>query len=537
VPVESVVLTGPQFWTGDPARPLAEAILVHEGKIVRLMRRADLPRAIAQGAAVVEVPGNFAVPGLVDAHAHLAGYALSRRSVDLVGAGSLDEALNRIREFASAHPDEDWIEGRGWDQTDWSDKAWPDADRLEQIVSGRPAALSRIDGHALWVNRTALAAAGIDHRTPDPPGGKIHRDSQGRPTGILVDNATPLVEGRIPPASEQEFEQALALAAQDLLSVGLTGVHDMGSDDRLLSAIGALSARGQFPLRITAYAGSGTTLHERLLRSGPFVEGRVQVVGVKFYADGALGSRGARLLAPYSDEPGSYGLWVTEPARLQAAIEQALDHGLQPAVHAIGDAANRAVLDALQAAAENQPKRAAEIRKLRPRLEHAQVVDPSDRPRFASLGVIASMQPTHATSDMPWVEARLGAQRQAGAYAWRSLSDLGVPLAFGSDFPVEAIDPRHGLYAAVTRTDLSGRPVGGWMPSERLSLEEALAGFSFGPAYAARQEETLGRLVPGAWCDVTVFAENLLTAPIETLPRVGVTATIIGGQRVWPNPN
>ncbi len=530
LPMETTIVTGPRFWTGDPSRAWADGLLVSQGKIVRTVERSEIARLLARGGTVITLPGVLAVPGLVDAHAHLVGYAMGKREAELTGAATLEETLERVRSFAKLHPKDPWVVGRGWDQTDWPDKAWPSADRLEQVVSDRPVALSRVDGHAMWVNRAALSMAGIDAKTPDPPGGKIHRDAQGRPTGILIDAAIGMVESKIPASSDEVVEEALAAAANDLLAVGLTGVHDMGANEQLVNALTHLAKLNRWPLRVIGYAGEGSSLHQRLLKDGPFVTGRISIPGVKLYADGALGSRGARLLAPYSDEPGSQGLWVTEPTALQASVDELIQHGLQPAIHAIGDAANRAVLDAYQQTARKNPR----LSSLRPRVEHAQIVDPADFARFAPLGAIASMQPTHATSDMPWVEQRLGTQRLAGAYAWRSLSAAGAPLAFGSDFPVESIDPRLGLYAAVTRQDASGNPEGGWLPQQRLALEEALAGFTFGPAYSTHQEETLGRLVAGSWCDVTVFDRDLFDADPHTILDAKVTATMIGGQKVWP---
>ena len=379
--METTIVTGPRFWTGDPSRAWADGLLVSQGKIVRTVERSEIARLLARGGTVITLPGVLAVPGLVDAHAHLVGYAMGKREAELTGAATLEETLERVRSFAKLHPKDPWVVGRGWDQTDWPDKAWPSADRLEQVVSDRPVALSRVDGHAMWVNRTALSMAGIDAKTPDPPGGKIHRDAQGRPTGILIDAAIGMVESKIPASSDEVVEEALAAAANDLLAVGLTGVHDMGANEQLVNALTHLAKLNRWPLRVTGYAGEGSSLHQRLLKDGPFVTGRISIPGVKLYADGALGSRGARLLAPYSDEPGSQGLWVTEPTALQARVDELIQHGLQPAIHAIGDAANRAVLDAYQQTARKNPH----LSSLRPRVEHAQIVDPADFARFAPL--------------------------------------------------------------------------------------------------------------------------------------------------------
>ena len=527
---ETAILTGPRFWTEDPAHPWAQGLLVREGRIVCYLDRQQMAREASRGGTIRQLPGSLAVPGLVDAHAHILGYGLSRTKVDLVGTETLDDALSRVAAFARTHPDKRWIEGRGWDQNDWPDHAWPSADRLEQVVPDRPCALRRVDGHALWVNRAALAAAGINSSTPDPPGGTIYKDGSGRPTGILVDNAADLVFEKISEPSDAEIEQALETAAQDLLAVGLTGVHDMGIDRRTWKTMKRLAAEGRFPLRVFAYASDQSELAKEILRKGPERSGRLHLVGIKFYADGALGSRGARLLEPYTDDPHQKGLWVTPPEQLRERVRKTLEAGLQPAVHAIGDAANREVIDDYIQAQESVGGHTA----FHPRLEHAQVMDLADIPRVAEHGIIASMQPTHATSDMPWAEDRVGAQRLRGAYAWRRFLDAGAVLAFGSDFPVESIDPRLGLYSAVTRQDRAGEPPGGWLPRQRLTLEEALTAFTRGAAQAVGAEGALGTMEPGHDCDLTVFGKDIFTLPSSALPETPVTATVIAGRVFLP---
>lgn len=528
-PAEVNILTGPRFWTGDPAHPWAEGLLVSQGKVFELLAREDIPKRLASGGTLIQLPGALAVPGLTDAHGHIFSYGLSQRRAQLTGAKSLEETLARVETFAREHPQDRWVLGRGWDQNDWPDRAWPDADRLEQIVPGRPCVLWRVDGHAMWVNRTALGEAGITPATRNPQGGSIHRDSLGRPTGILIDNACDLVTPKIPEPTEAMLEEALEAAAHHLLSFGLTGVHEMGLSDREWGVMQKLAKQGRFPLRVTAYADDNSALYQELLKDGPREVGRLRLAGVKLYADGALGSRGARLLRPYADESSTSGLWVTEPLDLRRKVVEAARKGLQPAIHAIGDAAVRSALAACSGLSGS-----AGARDLRPRVEHSQVIDPADIPKFAAEGIVASMQPTHATSDMPWAEDRLGPERLAGAYAWRSILKSGAPLAFGSDYPIESPDPRLGLYAAVTRQDLSGHPAGGWLPEQVLSLEEALAAFSQGAAFAVHQEKGLGLLKPGMWCDLTVFGKNLFDTPPPGWPKIPVTATVIGGQRVFP---
>ena len=530
-PVQKInILTGPRFWTGDPERPWADGLVVNAGTIERVLDRAEMAQLIAAGGTVRQLPGALAVPGLVDAHGHVTAYAVWQRRADLLGARSLDETLERVRAFAEAHPGDAWVLGRGWDQNDWPGRAWPDAERLEQAVPARPAAMTRVDGHALWVNRTALAAAGITAATPDPPGGRIHRDGSGRPTGILVDNAMLLVEEVIPVPSPRVVEEALARAAQQLVAMGLTGVHDMDAGapgyGSGWDAMRALAREGKFPLRIEAWAAQGSPLHRQLLEGGPVEEGRLRALGLKLYADGALGSRGARLSAPYTDEPKSLGLWVTAPDEVSAQARQAAEAGLAVAIHAIGDAGIRAALEAARAASSRRTPAPF-------RIEHAQIVDPADIPRFRELGVVASMQPTHATSDMPWAEDRVGPERIRGGYAWRSFLEAGVPLAFGSDFPIESPDPRLGLYAAVTRQDRAGMPPGGWHPEQRLTLAEALAAFSSGAAYAAGRERERGRLAPGYQADLTIFEQDLFALPPEALATAPIAATVIAGETVY----
>ena len=531
------ILTGVRFYTGDPGRPFADALLVEGGRVRRLLDREEIPKALAHGGKVIDLPGELAVPGLVDAHGHLLGYGLALRRADLVGARSLEETLARVREFAAGHPGDPWVLGRGWDQEDWPDHAWPTADVLEEAVPGRPCALWRVDGHALWVNRTALAAAGIDAKAPDPPGGRILRGADGRPTGILLDAAEELVTGRIPPPGPDLAEEVLADVAADLLEKGLTGFHAMSVSKVEWEALVRLARTGRFPLRVWAYAEWGGDLAREVLAGGPRSEGRLHLVGVKLFADGALGSRGARLLAPYADDPGNLGTWVTPPDELARRIDEATSRGLQPAVHAIGDAANHELLAIYRHLLEEHPDRAS----LRPRVEHAQVVPPADIPVFGELPIVASMQPTHATSDMPWAEARLGRERLAGAYAWRSILDAGGRLAFGSDVPVESCDPRLGLWAAVTRQDTAGNPPGGWLPDQRLGIREALAAFSAGPAWAVRREDDLGKLAPGYLADITVFDRDVLAAVEGGNPRAlleaHVTATVIGGKTWFPRPH
>ncbi|MFT3776594.1 MAG: amidohydrolase [Minicystis sp.] len=386
-------------------------------------------------------------------------------------------------------------------------------------------ALERIDGHALWLNAAALKAAGIGKTTPDPPGGKIVRDAAGEPTGVLVDRAMNLAERSMPGAPPNVRARRIEKAAALAVSLGLTGVHEMGIDDETVAVYRTLAREGKLPLRVYAYlAGTGRVDSLPARKPDKDADGTAMFVlrGVKLFADGALGSRGAALLAPYDDDPGNTGLVITPPEELARAAKIAAQSGFQLAVHAIGDRANRSVLDAFAAAGAGPGK------DLRFRVEHAQIVAPEDIPRFAALGAVASMQPTHATSDMPWAEARVGPKRIRGAYAWRSILATGAHVAFGSDFPVEETSPMLGLYAAVTRQDDQGRPPGGWQPQERVTLEEALRAFTGEAAWASFTEAHRGAIAPGFVADLTVFDRAL--APDRSLLATHADLVIVGGK-------
>ena len=510
--------------TMDPARPEARAIAWGEdGRIVGV-GDADALAKQHPGAARVDAKGKVVVPGLIDAHAHVLGLGLALLRADLVGAASKDEVLARLRAFEKQLPDGAWLLGRGWDQNDWPEKVFPTAADLDAAFPERPVFLERVDGHAGWANTAAMKRVERDLAGDwQPEGGRIER-TDGKPTGVFVDGAMTLVESRVPAPTPELIERALDRAFAAMLANGLTGVHDMGTSRELLAHYAKRADEGRLPLRITAYAdGDGAALEDLCTKyAGGYrhAGGRLSMPGVKLYADGALGSRGAALLAPYSDDAGNTGILVTEPAKLEAAVAKAARCRVQVATHAIGDRGNRAVLDAyarhLVAPAPAGVASADAARgdaNRRWRIEHAQVVALEDIPRFAALGVVASMQPTHATSDMPWAEDRVGPDRIRGAYAWRRMRDAGVRLAFGSDFPVEAVDPRLGLHAAVTRQDRDGKPAHSWYASERTTGYEALRGFTADAAWAGFAENEVGMLKPGLRADVVVLSADPVDAP------------------------
>ena len=512
--------------TLDPARPRAGAALARDGRFVCVGSESECAARARPGLRRIDLGGGSAVPGLADAHGHVHGLALARANVSCVGAASAEACAERAAERARGVPAGRWIRGRGWDQNRWPGAAFPDGRILTRAVPDHPAVLVRVDGHASWANARALEAAGVGPGTPDPPGGRILRDPAGRPSGVLVDAAQDLVLSRIPKPTPEELEAGLAAALRELASLGLTAVHDAGVEPAALDAYRRLASADLLPVRVYAMLAGDpplADLERELARwRGGFEEGRLTVRSVKLFADGALGSRGAALLDDYADDPGNRGLFLTEPPALRARIAAVARAGLQPCVHAIGD---RAVREVLRAFVETGPA----LRALRPRVEHLQILDPADLPLLGSSGAVASMQPTHATSDGPWVASRLGAgtARLRGSYAWRSVARAGAVLAFGSDFPIEEPDPRPGLYAAETRRMAGGRA---FQPGEALERAEALRAFTAGAAHASFAEERRGMIREGFDADLTAFEEDVLAVPAEALPALPVTHTIVGGR-------
>jgi predicted amidohydrolase YtcJ len=504
-------------------------VAIRAGKIAAVGSDDEIAAWIGPSTEVVELAGRSMTPGLVDAHCHVFGLAADLQRVSVRNLASEEAVAQVIAQAATGRAAEEWLLGRGWDQNRWPGQRFPTRKSLDALLGDRPVALERIDGHALWLNSAALAKAGITTRTPDPAGGKIVRDAKGQPTGVLIDNATALAEKAIPSPSPEVRERWLRQALAKVSSLGLTGAHEMGIDEETAAVYRKLAAAGELPVRIYAFASAPANaewLHG--VPPQPAI-GRFVMRGVKFYADGALGSRGARLYEDYSDDRGNRGLWVTQPEALTRAVEAALGGGWQVAVHAIGDAGVGAVLDAFAAATKIHPG------DHRLRIEHAQIVAPRDLERMIGAGVIASMQPTHATSDMPWAEARVGAKRIPGAYAWRSMLERKIPLAAGSDFPVEDPSPLLGLYSAVTRQDAQGAPAAGWLAAQRLTLDEAIAAFTSGAAFAEGAEATRGVIEVGKDADLTVFDQPL--TPDHQLLTTAILMTIVEGQVVYRKPN
>ena len=519
------MITGGVVWTGDPERPHADAIAISGATILAVGDAASIRSLVAPETKVLDLGGGMAIPGLCDAHAHLVGLGQSLEVVDLRGARSIDDVVERLR--ASA-PTSGWVLGRGWDQNLWPGAAMPTHAALTAAFPDRPVWLRRVDGHAGWANRALLERAKIDRATTSPTGGEILRDADGAPTGVLVDAAMGLVVP--PPAQTADVRRWITAGAAHATARGLTGVHEMGIGPAEDAVYRELAGAGELPLRVHAYAGEDWLVHGLVDRTPDAVrpDAAYLLRGVKLYADGALGSRGAALLADYSDRAGHRGLLQHAPDAMRERVDACVRGNWQIATHAIGDAANRAVLDAYAAALA---RAGGKDRRLR--IEHCQIVDVADIARFAELGVIASMQPTHATSDMAWVPERIGTTRLRGAYAWRRFLDAGVALAFGSDFPVERVEPTHGLHAAITRQDERGEPRGGWLPDQKLTLPEALSAFTRGAAFAGHREDHLGVLRAGMQADVTCFTTPLDERNPGALRDAKVRATIVAGRLVF----
>jgi predicted amidohydrolase YtcJ len=527
-PAELLVLNG-QVYTADAAQWTAEAIAVRRGRLVYVgSREGALP---FRGAATVveDLAGATVVPGLTDAHAHLVN--LGSRGIDLVATATYEDVIARVVARARDVPKGEWVLGRGWDQNDWPDKALPIHDRLTAAVPDHPVYLTRVDGHAGLANAAALDRAGIARGTRDPDGGRIERTRAGNPTGVFVDNAQRLVRAAIPPPTRDQVRRAIVDAQGEMHRWGLTGVHDAGTSRVALDVYQELGRGGLLTARVYAMLADDPGLLEEWLGRGPALalfDGKLWVRSIKGYMDGALGSRGAALLAPYSDDPATSGLLVSTPEHIRDLADKALARGFQLGVHAIGDRGNRLVLDAFAAALAAHP--AADHRF---RIEHAQILDPADIPRFKALGVIPSMQASHQTSDMYWAGDRVGTPRLRGAYAWRSLLATGVIVPNGTDFPVELVNPLISFHSAFTRQDPANQPAGGWQSQEAMTRDQALLSMTLWPAFAGFQESELGTLTVGKRADFTVLDQDIMRVPAERVLATKVVATFVGGREVY----
>ncbi len=525
VAAQDLLLHGGPIYTGDA---VVQALAVKDGKVA-YVGGIGAARAAAPGARDIDLKGAAAYPGFVDSHAHLAGIGFREMTLNLEGTESIEALVARLNAWAADNPGSDVISGAGWIETHWPEKRFPSRADLDRAAPDRPVVLTRADGHALVANTAMLKLAGITAQTAAPAGGQILKDAKGEPDGMLIDNAMALVRAKVPPPSAAAQAEAVRRGARVYASRGWTGLHDMsvGADEVAIQQ--DLAARGELPVRIDNYMSQAAA--QKVLAEGPSQDptGLVRVRGVKLFMDGALGSRGAALLVPYSDAEGT-GLIVTPRETVDAILAKARKSGAQMAVHAIGDRGNRVILDAYQQAFADDP---AALKAARWRVEHAQIVAPEDLPRFAQMGVVASMQPSHAIGDLYFAPARLGPERLKGAYAWESLLKSGAVVAGGSDAPVEKGDPLVEFYAAAYRHDLKGFAGPDWHLDEAVTRAQALEMLTRGSAYAGFRETELGRLAVGRDADISVFSVDLMSAPFADIAKAHAVMTIVGGKVVY----
>ena len=524
-----LVIVGGKVATVDTDFSITEAVVVKNDKIIFVGTNEDAKGYIGSKTKVIELNGELVLPGLIDSHGHLTGYGKSLEHIDLVGTKSYREVIDLVKEKVETVKSGEWIRGRGWDQNDWDIKEFPHHQSLSKISPNNPVMLSRIDGHAILVNQKAMEIAGIDSNTLDPDGGKIFHESNGKPTGIFLDNAEILITDHIPKYSTEEIRGIIQNAANRCVEFGLTAMHDAGIPISRIDDYKFLIDVHKMPLRINAML-SDTVVSDlngflQKYKIDSYGNNFLRVKSIKLYADGALGSRGAALLEPYSDDPGNSGLLVTENSHMLEVCKTALESDFQVCTHAIGDKAIRTMLDIYKEALQENPKVDHRFR-----IEHSQIVNLADIPRYAELGIIPAMQPQHAISDMPWTEDRIGSERVKGAYAFRSFLDEEVIIPCGSDFPVEIPNPLIGIHNAVTRQDKNGYPDGGWLPEQRMTVEEAIKGYTIWAAYAAFQEDILGSIEVGKLADITILDRDILIIEPSEILNTKPIYTIVGGE-------
>jgi predicted amidohydrolase YtcJ len=529
----SLLLLNAHVITMNPRQPAAEAVAVRNGRIVWVGSTADARKRFSGASTIVDAQGSTVLPGIIDAHTHLMNLGESYLKLNLKDVSTPEQAAQLVRQKAASTPPGEWIQGWGWDEGKWAGH-YPTHHLLTQAAPNNPVFLSGLHGFAAWVNKKALEAASIDKSTSDPENGKIIRDENtGDPTGVLTNRAQEIVARKIPPLDLEHVRKALELAARECVRNGLTSVHEARVTAIMLRAFRELIKEGRMPLRIYAMLDAAdSALIDEWLKRGPEIDRvrhRLTIRSVKVFVDGALGSRGAALIDPYTDALDTRGLLTMQPRDFLALTRRCVAAGFQVSTHAIGDAANHMVLDAYEDALKASPR----IRDARLRIEHAQVLSFDDIPRFAKSGIIASMQPTHATSDMVWAEKRLGPERIKNAYAWRSVLRTGAHLPISSDFPGETLNPFYGLYAAVTRQDPEGRPEGGWHPEQRLDLQEALRGYTSEAAYAEFEEKEKGSIETGKLADMIVISANPAQIPPAMLLKITVLKVFVDGKLVY----
>jgi predicted amidohydrolase YtcJ len=534
VPADTLFING-NIVTMDPARPRAEAIAIKGDRISGIGSTAELQALLGPATEVIDLTGRTMIPGLVDGHLHFANLGSDGQTLDLGEARSEAEAAELVRRRAARTDPGVWITGNNWHTGNWADAAWPSRASLDEAAPHNPVVLRGMHGHAGWANTRALMDAGLTRATPDPPGGKVMKDPEtGFPTGILIENAQALV--RAPAGVEEPLTERVKKSVALALSYGVTGAHDMGTNLETVEAYRELIAADEFPFRINAYPRAVNAGEEfmRIIMSEPYVDPtlKLQMRGIKVSIDGALGSRGAAMMAPYADEPDNIGVIRVPYDQLYFIVERSLRQGWTLAIHAIGDRGNRMALDAVEQALARVPTDDHRIR-----IEHAQVLRPEDVPRFARLGIVTSWQWMHATLDMPWAETRIGPERLETAYAWRTLMNTGARLVGGSDEGARTFSPFMGIHAAVTRQDADGNPAGGWFPDQRLTREEALRSYTVDPAWVAFLEDDLGSLAPGKLADLVVLSKDIMTVPPDEILTIEAMLTMVGGKVAFERTN
>jgi predicted amidohydrolase YtcJ len=547
------IYTNGKIYTMNTRNTVAEALAVLDDRIVGVGPQEYIQRKF-NAKNTIDLNGRTVLPGLIDAHCHLYGLGLVRLTIDLVETNSENEAIEKVAQRVTTSSIGQWIRGRGWDQNKWQTKLLPIHESLDRVAQNNPVYLTRVDGHACWVNKRAMEIAGISKQMIDPPDGKIVRDVHGEPTGVFVDGAMELIHKFLPEPNNQEMHEAIRVAVKECASFGLTSVHEMGVDWQQIELYKKMIKEENFSLRIYAAVDGSGELWDRMKKEGKVVgygKNKLTVRAMKLYLDGALGSHGAALIDPYSDDLSNRGLTVISEENLQKMVEESQENGFQVCTHAIGDRANHIVLNVYESVLKK-----SKLLDSRLRIEHAQVLAPEDIPRFKILGIIPSMQPVYCTSDMYWAEARLGSKRIRSAYVWRSLLNTGVFIPGGSDFPIESPNPFLGIYAACTRQDLNGRPRNsddvrsffqlsndglvdttafkdGWYFFERMTREEAIRSFTTWAAYAAFEEKLKGSLESGKLADFIIISNDIFTCPLNAIPAIQVESTILGGKIVF----
>lgn len=504
-----------------------KAMAFEDGKVLKIGSKEQLLKAYST-ATMIDGHGKSMLPGLHDAHGHIFGLAKLKNEIDLMSVSSLEESLQIIQKFIDEHPNNSWILGRGWNQALWKGKKFPTYKDLDTLKTNKPIWLRRVDGHAGWANSKAMEIAKTNQYLKDLPGGEIIVDDKGIQTGIFVDNAMELVSEHIGVEKDVNNTELIHEALEYLASLGLTSIDDAGIDWLEYDIYKSLTSENKLPIRINVMLGSWSKVFDKMLSYGPYKDNFLQIHMIKYVSDGALGSRGAAMLAPYHDRPDAMGLFVQPKEFIQEAVFANAEKGWQAGIHAIGDKANRISIEIF-----SDPR--AKTSEIRHRIEHAQIIDFDDLSRVKAHNIIASMQPTHATSDKNMAEDRIGRKRLRGAYAWQTLLKKGVVIASGSDFPVELANPFFGLHAAVTRQDRDNQPPKGWIPVENMTVEQALESFTISAAYANRRENELGSLEPGKWADFILVDQDIFTIEKSDIWKTQVHQTWVAGKKIFDN--